>query len=175
MTEVRLLRESDDRKSFRSGDADLDRFFSKYAGQNQFRHHIGTTYVAVEDSVILGFATIAAGQLESESVPSALRKKLPAYPLPVLRLGRLAVAESTQSRGVGKALLRHVFLLAIEMSERLGCVGIVVDARPGAIDYYARFGFAPIELSQGQMEARPVPQPMFLPLELIAAAALNQK
>ena len=40
--------QTDDRTRFRSGDADLDRFFQAYAGQNQFRHHIGTTYVAVE-------------------------------------------------------------------------------------------------------------------------------
>jgi hypothetical protein len=36
------------RTAFRSGDPDLDRFLVKYAGQNQFRHHIGTSYVAVE-------------------------------------------------------------------------------------------------------------------------------
>ena len=46
--EVRALRATDDRTTFRSGDPDLDRFLAKYAAQNQFRHHIGTTYVAVE-------------------------------------------------------------------------------------------------------------------------------
>lgn len=174
MTEVRALLPADDRKSFRSGDHDLDRFFSKYAGQNQFRHHIGTTYVAVDGERILGFATVAPGHLETEALPATLRKSLPAYPLPVLRLGRLAVAETAQSRGIGKHLLRHVFLLALEMSERLGCVGIIVDAKPAAVDYYTRFGFAPIALAEGHLEARPAPQPMFLPLELIAAAAVRK-
>ena len=46
--EVRPLRETDNRATFRSGDPDLDHFFARYAGQNQFRHHTGTTYVAVE-------------------------------------------------------------------------------------------------------------------------------
>ncbi len=41
--EIRPLREADDRTTFHSGEPDLDRFFVKYAGQNQFRHHIGTT------------------------------------------------------------------------------------------------------------------------------------
>lgn len=49
MIEIRSLQINDDRKSFSSGDADLDRFFHKYAGQNQFRLHIGTTYVALDD------------------------------------------------------------------------------------------------------------------------------
>ena len=52
---VRRLRSSDDRSRFRSGQVDLDRFFLRFAGQNQFRHHLGTTYVAVdEDDLIVG-------------------------------------------------------------------------------------------------------------------------
>jgi hypothetical protein len=47
--EIRLLREGENRSSFASGDEQLDLFFHRYAGQNQFRHHLGATYVAVED------------------------------------------------------------------------------------------------------------------------------
>jgi hypothetical protein len=47
---------------FRSGDVDLDRFLERYAGQNQFRHHVGTTYVAVETGRIIGYVTVAPGQ-----------------------------------------------------------------------------------------------------------------
>jgi len=61
---VRKLRPEDDRAGFRSGDVDLDRFFHKYAGQNQFRHHIGTTYVAIDGGRILGF--VLARQLSKD-------------------------------------------------------------------------------------------------------------
>jgi hypothetical protein len=61
--EVRLLSAADNRGSFQSGDEQLDLFFHRYAGQNQFRHHIGTTYVAVESATILGFATVTVGHL----------------------------------------------------------------------------------------------------------------
>jgi GNAT superfamily N-acetyltransferase len=168
--EIRLLRETDDRTIFRSGDPDLDRFFARYAGQNQFRHHTGTTYVAAEADGILGYATIAAGNVEVDALPAPARRKLPRYPLPVLRLARLAVDAAAQSRGVGSALLRHVFLLALRMSEGYGCVGIVVDAKADAAQFYARVGFSPLEVSEGELESRPKPTPMFLPLELIAAA-----
>ncbi len=168
--EIRPLRETDDRTTFRSGDPDLDRFLAKYAGQNQFRHHIGTTYVAVEGDRIHGYATVAAGNVEGEDLPSGYRRKLPAYPLPVLRLARLAVHEVARSRGLGKALLRHVFLLALKMSEDYGCAGVVVDAKPGALEFYARFGFSPLAVTEGRMESRPAPTPMFLPRDLIAAA-----
>lgn len=75
-----------------------------------------------------------------------------------------------QSRGVGSALLRHVLLLALRMSDEYGCVGVVVDAKPGAIEFYARVGFTALAVSEGEMESRPKPTPMFLPLSLIAAA-----
>jgi GNAT superfamily N-acetyltransferase len=64
--------------------------------------------VAVEDRRILGFATIAAGHLEIEGLPAAPRARLPRYPLPVLRLARLAVDESAHSHGLGTELLRFV-------------------------------------------------------------------
>ena len=75
--EIRALQEGDDRSSFRSGDADLDRFFSRFAGQNQFRHYIGVTYVAVEGSRVLGFATVAPGHVEIDRLPAPSRRGLP--------------------------------------------------------------------------------------------------
>lgn len=168
--EIRALRDTDDRSDFRSGDADLDRFLAKYAGQNQFRHHIGVTYVALDGKRIVGYATVAAGTLEADDLPASQRSKLPGYPLPVLRLARLAVEVTAQSRGVGTALLRHTFRLAVEMSERFGCVGIVVDAKADAVNFYARLGFSSIDLVGGRMASRPEPVAMFLPLALIVGA-----
>ncbi len=168
--EIRPLRETDDRGAFRSGDPDLDRFFAKYAGQNQFRHHIGTTYVAADDGRISGFATVAPGNVEAEVLPVRLRRRVPRYPIPVLRLARLAVDESARGRGVGKALLRHVLLLAVRMAEDYGCIGVVVDAKAEAVSFNERFGFLPLEVVQGRLESRPLPTAMFLPLELIVLA-----
>jgi GNAT superfamily N-acetyltransferase len=173
--EIRPLREADDRTTFRSGDPDLDRFFAKYAGQNQFRHHAGTTYVAVERGRIRGFATVAPGNVESEALPPAARRRLPHYPLPVLRLARLAVDAAAQGGGVGAALLRHVFLLALKMAEDYGCVGILVDAKPDAVTFYERFGFWTLEVTEGQIDSRPRQTPMFLPLELVALALAPSK
>ena len=117
--EIRALREDDDRSLFRSGDPDLDRFFQQFAGQNQFRHHLGVTYVAVDARHILGFATVAAAHVEIEGLPAAARKKLPRYPLPVLRLARLGVDQQAQGQGLGVQLLRVVLQLAAADGRRL--------------------------------------------------------
>jgi GNAT superfamily N-acetyltransferase len=164
MIEVRSLRPDDDRSSFRSGNADLDRFFVRYAGQNQFRHHIGVTYVAAEEGVILGFSTVSASHIEIEDLPRTKRKRLPQYPLPVLRLARLAVGEKARRRGVGRRLLRAVFYLAREMGKKVGCVGIVVDAKPDAVEFYRCLGFEPMDVLEGNLGDRPVPIAMFLSL-----------
>jgi len=168
--EIRLLRPEDDRRGFESGNLDLDRFFRLYAGQNQFRHHLGATYVAYDDGEqICGFATVAAGHIEIEDLPKAKRKKLPRYPLPILRLARLAVDRPAQGRGLGRILLRAVLQLAHDMAGSVGCVGVVVDAKPEAVTFYERYGFARFEVIQGQLESRPEPLPMFLPLGSIPA------
>jgi len=173
--EVRRLREDDDRTSFGSGDEDLDSFFRRFAGQNQFRSHIGTTYVAVDDGVVVGFATIAAGDLEIDGLPQAARKKLPRYPVPVLRLARLAVDQRAQGQGIGKLLLRCVFDLASKMSHEYGCIGVVVDAKDSAVSFYEALGFFELEVLEGHQQTRPQPKAMFLPLKEIEAARKAKK
>ena len=169
--EIRAPQGSDDRSVFRSGDPDLDGFLQRYAGQNQFRHHIGTTYVAVEGRQVAGYVTVAPGHLEMEALPAAQRKKLPQYPLPILRLARLAVDESFRGRGLGRQLLRFVLGLALRMAGDFGCIGVVVDAKPGAVSFYTQFGFTPLEVVEGHSPARPAATAMFLPLAEIQAAA----
>ena len=129
---IRRLEASDDRDRFCSGHPDLDRFFQRFAGQNQFRHHVGVTYIAVEDDAILGFVTVSPSEIEIDALPADRRRRLPRYPLPTLRLARLAVAQSAQGRGIGQALLRFALTLARRMADEIGCVGVVVDAKPEA-------------------------------------------
>ncbi|MDY0003392.1 MAG: GNAT family N-acetyltransferase [Polyangia bacterium] len=168
--EIRALAAGDDRSSFHSGDPDLDRFFQKYAGQNQFRHFLGVTYVALDGNRVLGYATVAPGDIEIDDMPNSMRKRLGLYPLPILRLARLAVDEPVQGQGLGGKLLHFVLRLAFRMANELGCVGVVVDAKPGAIGFYAGFGFIPLEAVEGGSETRPAPVPMFLSMRAITAA-----
>ncbi|KAF0244883.1 MAG: hypothetical protein FD180_2104 [Planctomycetota bacterium] len=172
--EIRLLRPDDDRSHFDSGDTRLDGFLRQFAGQNQFRLHLGSTWVAVEGKRNLGFATIAPGNIEIARLPAAQRRGLPRYPIPILRVARLATALSERGKGVGNALLRCTFTLALKLSEEYGCIGVVVDAKPGAQAYYEKFGFLEIGCVAGTGAARPEPVEMFLPLELVRKASASE-
>ena len=160
--EIRVLSPEDDRSRFRSGDEALDLYFHRYAGQNQFRHHLGVTYVAVEGERILGFVTVTPGALAPDALPSG--RRMPPYPLPILRVARLAVDAAAQGRGLGKALLRFSIELAERMRAEVGCAGLVVDAKPAAEGFYRSFGFEVIGVLEGQARQLPTPTPMYLPL-----------
>jgi GNAT superfamily N-acetyltransferase len=165
--EIRALRRDDDRSSFLSGDETLDLFFRRYAGQNQFRHHVGVTHVAVEGERILGFVTVSPATLDADDLPSG--RRMPPYPVPVLRVARLAVDHRAQRLGVGKALLRAAFELAEWMRDEVGCVGVLVDAKEHAVGYYRDLGFEVVTTVEGASRARPATTAMFLSLGSVPA------
>ena len=168
---IRRLQVNDERSLFRCGNIDLDRFFQRYAGQNQFRHYLGTTYVAVTREQITGFVTVSMGELTTDNISKALRKRLPAYPLPVLRIARLAVDQHFQKQGIGKLLLKSMLELALQLRDQAGCTGVVVDARADAENFYSRLGFTALNTLAGELGDRPEPLPMWLPIQVIARAA----
>lgn len=167
---IRRLEKSDNRSRFCSGDPDLDRFFLRYAGQNQFRHHIGTTYIALTSGQIVGFVTISPGEVTAEAIDTGTRARLPRYPLPIVRLSRLAVDRHYHRMGIGRALLRSILELALELRDRFGCTGVIVDAKPDAIEFYRGLGFIKLTTVIGTLGDRPEPTPMFLPIKQVEKA-----
>jgi GNAT superfamily N-acetyltransferase len=168
--QIRLLTPRDDRAQFCSGDIELDRFFQRFAGQNQFRHHIGSTYISVFGGRITGFATVSPGELTADIISEHLKRKLPAYPIPILRIARLAVDKSFQGHGIGKLLLRSMFELALELRDKVGCAGVVVDAKKDVVAFYEKLGFLPLDVERGTLGDRPAPLPMFLSIKAIEKA-----
>lgn len=116
-------------------------FFRRYAGQNQFRHQIGATYVLAEGPDIGGFATVAAHSLK---LPDDHRGSLPDYQLPVLLIARLGVDERFAGRGIGRRLLQGCCVLAVEQADRFGCCGVVTEAKGEVVPFYRKFGFIPV-------------------------------
>jgi len=115
----------------------------------------------------IGIEIACTVAIEIEELPASRRRRLPHYPLPILRLARLAVAEAAQSTGVGHTLLRAACLLARDQARRVDCVGLVVDAKPQAVAYYERYGFEPLDVTEGGLGDRPQPVPLFLPVDAI--------
>ena len=167
---IRRLLAGEDASRFRCGDPEYDIFLQRYAGQNQDRLFVGTTYAALDGQRVVGYVTVAVGQLDRDDLPKGAHSRLPRYPLPVLRLARLAVDEAFQGRGLGRRLAAYAFAVALQVRVTGGCVGIVVDALPARVGFYADLGFEELELTGGQSPIRPQPVAMFLPIGAVEAA-----
>jgi GNAT superfamily N-acetyltransferase len=142
---IEPLGRSHDRASFDCGEPALNDFLRALARQQQDKH-VGRTFVAVAEpgaQKVLGFYTISAGSIRFENLPPDLQRRLPRYPVPVARLGRLAVDRSMHGKGLGSALLRDALLRVARVATTdLGIVGVVVDAKNDeARRFYERCGF----------------------------------
>ena len=168
---IRRLLPGDDTSRFRCGDPEYDLFLQRYAAKNQDRLFVGTTYAALDGTRVVGYVTVAVGQLDRDDLPEADRGGLPGYPLPVLRLARLAVDETVQGQGLGGRLTAYAFAIALQVRAAAGCVGVVVDALPSRVGFDSALGFAELELSSGHSAARPRPVAMFLTIATVADAA----
>lgn len=158
---IELLDARHRRAGFECGEPALDAFLANLAGQQQ-RRNFGRTYAALADDglTIIGFVTVSAGQVATADLPAGL--KLPRYPVPVMRIGRLAVDSRHQGRGIGKELLVFALGLAQAWSAHVGIYGVAVEAKQMAVrDFYLRLGFLP---------GRDNPLNMILPLATLAQA-----
>jgi len=145
MADIQLLGPEHRREGFDCGDPALNEFLLRQAGQQQ-RRGFGKTYVALADDSmnIVGFVTVSAGQVATSSLPA--QSKLPRYPAPILRIGRLAVDSRYQGKGIGQDLLAFALRLAVEFSQRVGLYAVVVDAKHDkAKAFYIKLGFIACE------------------------------
>jgi len=165
--EIRPLHKSDDLASFDCGIVELNQFLKQYAKQNQFRHYIGATYVAVVDECIIGYLSVSASSIRIDDLSHELSKKLPRYPLPILRLTRLAIDVKYQNIGIGKQLLKFTLGLTVKQKEQFGCFALVVDAKEKSVGFYEAYGFESVDVLSGTLDIRPYARSMFLSTKTI--------
>ena len=130
------------KERFDCGSHPLNEYLKKYARQNH-ESGLGKTYVAIdEEEGVIGYYTISTAQVKSDFLPQKVTKKLPKYPIPAVRIGRLAVDKSMHGQGLGKELLMHALTNILELSERVGIFLVIVDAKDDdAVVFYEKYGF----------------------------------
>ncbi len=136
-----MLRAYHPRNEFDCGDVDLDRYFKTQVTQD-IRRHVAHCFVAVNGlGQVVGYYTLAASSVLLADLPQALAKKLPRYPtVPVARMGRLAVTQSSQQIGLGSALLADALTRVFQAD--VAAYAMVVDAKhQEAALFYEKHGF----------------------------------
>ncbi|MDP9052935.1 MAG: GNAT family N-acetyltransferase [Acidobacteriota bacterium] len=150
------LGEKHERSLFRCGEDALDRYFQTQVTQD-IRRYIANCFVAVEaiTSNVAAWYTISAASIPLVDLPPDEIKRLPRYPtVPAVRIGRLAVDQRFQGRGLGAALLADAATRALKAD--VAAFTLLVEAKNDqAVAFYRRFGF--------RILAR-WPRTLFLPL-----------
>lgn len=128
-------------EEFNSGVESLDDWLKRRALPNQISG-ASRTYVVAEAKKVLGYYCLASGALELNHAPAGIRRNMP-DPVPLAILGRLALDQSWQGKGLGVALLQDAVLRTSQAADIVGIRGLLVHALSvEAKAFYEHHGFA---------------------------------
>ena len=140
--EFSILEAGDDLSGFSCRNAVFTRYLTERAGQDMRRR--AATVVLMRrsgEAAVIGYYTISAFGIALADLNPTMQKRLPRYPVvPSVLIGRLAVDERYEGKGLGRILLVD----ALERAARLDVAvwGVVVDAiDEAAARFYQKFGF----------------------------------
>lgn len=145
-----LNTEKHNRKQFDCGVNVLNIYLQQLANQDQKRN-LTRIYVLTQDTRIIGYYSISAHSVLSNDLPD--KQRLAHYSnVPFLLLGRLAIDKEFKGQGHGAKLLFHAFKTTAEMAEKIGILGMVVDAKDEqAANFYEKFGFKRLSASTNRL------------------------
>lgn len=134
-----------DTVAFACGVDSLDFWLKRRALKNQATG-ASRTFVVCGGGRVLAYYALASSAVAVEEATGRLRRNMP-DPIPVVVLGRLAVDQSLQGGGVGRALVRDACLRVIAAADAIGIRGMIVHAlSESARSFYERIGFDPSPL-----------------------------
>jgi len=124
----RKLTAQDDVSEFDCGQPDLDDWLKSYALVNQ-RAGMTTVFVTAAKGKVVGYYALATGGVERADAPGRVTRGVPAHPIPVILLARLAVDSSAQKQGLGRALLRDALIRVGNAADEIGVRALLIHAK----------------------------------------------
>jgi predicted N-acetyltransferase YhbS len=128
---------------FSCGRPALDDYLIRHAWHAQ-RANTARTFVALRGHRVVGYFSLAAASIEPDQAPPRLLQGAGRYPIPLTLLARLAVDQSEQGAGLGKALLKDAIKRFLVAQEQVASRALLVHAADNsARTFYQAFGFEP--------------------------------
>ena len=146
LTSPQPINEQHEIGAFDSGVPVLDDWLKRRARANQ-ANGASRTYVVCEKQRVVAYYALASGAVAIENASGRLRRNMP-DPVPVAVLGRLAIEQSFQKHGLGRALIRDAATRVMRAAEVIGIRGLLVHALSNeAKAFYLAVGFevSPLE------------------------------
>jgi GNAT superfamily N-acetyltransferase len=122
------LRPDHDLSDFSCGHASLDEWLRRRALANQ-KAGASRIYVVTNDrgQKVVAYYAIASGALAVRDATAKLRRNMP-DPIQMAILGRLAINQKFQGKGLGRALFRDAAIRIIRAADEIGIRGMMVHA-----------------------------------------------
>jgi GNAT superfamily N-acetyltransferase len=131
--------------SFDSGVASLDDWLKGRAAANQ-RSGASRTYVVCDAARVVGYYALASHAVAAVAATGRVRRNMP-DPVPVVVLGRVAIARSHQGQGLGRALFQDAARRVMHAADAIGIRALLVHAlSEEAKAFYLRLGLDPSPL-----------------------------
>lgn len=138
---VRKLKATDTVESFDCGQVALNQFLQRHALNNQ-RANSAQTYVCCDGEAVVGFYSLTVGSVDHPSAPERVVKGLARHPVPVMILACLAVDQTFQGKGLGRALLQDALRRTLLAADIAGIRAVLVHAKDDeAREWYRKFDF----------------------------------
>lgn len=138
---IERLAEHHDLTAFDSGNEDLDGWLRRHALAAQAMDS-ARTFVLTRGGRVVGYFSLTMGSVLRHDAPAKLVRGLPAYPVSMVLLARLAVDRGQQGVGLGAMLLAEALRKAVAAGEAAAARLVVVDAiDESAARFYERYGF----------------------------------
>ena len=111
---------------FDCGVPSLNVWLARRAAPNQVSG-ASRTLVVCEQKKVVGYYALASIAVVPAAAPGRFRRNMP-DPVPVVVLGRLAIAVSDQGQGLGRALFQDAAQRVVHAADAIGIRGLVVHA-----------------------------------------------
>ncbi len=127
--ELRLERLQTDHElgGFGCGVDELDGWLARHAPTAQ-QMDSARTFVVVGAGRVVGYTSLTMGSARRADAPARLVGGLPAYPVGMVLIARLAIGRAEQGAGLGTRLLADALRMAVLAGERVAARLIAVDA-----------------------------------------------
>lgn len=165
---VELDKNCHDRVSFDCGELELNQFIKTQALKHMKAGVSRTMLLPALSPLpngkypICSFYTIAPSSINRKTLPEAIAKKLPHYPIPVFLLAQLAVHVNEQSNGLGKITLIKALEYLYKINSHMRAFAIIVDCvNHNAKNFYLKYGFEELCSNQGKVR-------LFIPMKKVA-------
>jgi GNAT superfamily N-acetyltransferase len=150
-----------EQKKFDCEHAVINKFVSAGLKQ-QVKKNTSVAYVLTDPAAndrFIGFFTLVMSCIDNTAL-APFASSLPRQ-VPCVRLVMLGVDKAYKGKNLGLRLLKHALVKTKESARTLGCRGLYLDADPGAVAFYTKYGFIALEKPVQAADTTP----MFLFLE----------